>query len=263
MTERTQFLVLSSGYENNLGVESYQQYKSRYPRTSNEHYQTALTRVGNALKNVAEQDDFAWEFNVLECKQENAFCLPGGKVAVYSGLMPEFKNEAELACVVAHEVGHAIARHGGERMSWNYLTTIGSFGISRCLENATVDDIYALGSEYGVMLPFSRKHEYEADLIGMYLMAKAGYDPQAAIQFWTHFAKTQSSFITAMQSTHPCDQDRITHLSEHLEEARKLYRECKVKKGFGETLRYNGATATPAPQGTEQPKSEPVFDISI
>lgn len=228
---RKQFVVLTEGYENSLGASSYNEYKNKYKPTTNERQQAVLKRVGQALAKVSGQTGFAWEFNVLDSPIENAFCLPGGKVAVYNGLMKKFKNEAELACVVAHEVGHALARHGGERMSWGYLQTIGSFGLSYV--NTTAQSVYGIGSEYGVMLPFSRSHETEADLIGLQLMAKAGYDPQAAVDFWKHFGSGSSDIFTALMSTHPCDADRVSELSVHLETARELYDQSVDKRGFG------------------------------
>ncbi len=231
VTGRTQFVVLTAGYENRLGASSYQEYKSKYGPSANECQQAVLRRVGQALARVSGQTNFAWKFNVLDSPIENAFCLPGGKVAVYNGLMKRFKNEAELACVVAHEVGHAIARHGGERMSWGYLQTIGSLGLSQA--GTTAQSVYGIGTEYGVMLPFSRSHEAEADLIGLQLMAKAGYDPQAAIDFWQRFGSGSNDAFTALMSTHPCDADRVSELTMHLDEARELYNSSEVKRGFG------------------------------
>ena len=174
--------------------------------------------------------------NVLESDTVNAFCLPGGKVAVYTAMMKQFSNEAELACVVAHEVGHAIARHGGERTSWSYLQALGTLGIST-LGNDTMQTIYGIGAEYGVMLPYSRMHENEADLIGLYLMAKAGYDPKAAVDFWKKFNTGNSSKLDEMLSTHPCDATRVENLSKHLEEAEALYAKAADKRGLGVAIK--------------------------
>ena len=234
---RTQFIVVTEGYENGLGVSSYQEYKSKYKPTSNEAQQEVLRRVGKALAEVSGQANFDWEFNVLDSSIENAFCLPGGKVAVYNGIMKMFGNEAELACVVAHEVGHAIARHGGERMSWGYLKQIGTLGLST-FGGETAQTIYGIGSEYGVMLPFSRSNETEADLIGLHLMAKAGYDPKAAVDFWQRFSEKHGAgdIITSLTSTHPCNSDRIADLKEKLADARKLYDQSPRKRGFGVKL---------------------------
>ena len=189
ITDRTQLMLTTSGYENTLGIEAYAEYKAKYRRLTNLEYNEALARCGKAIAKASEADDFEWEFIVLDTNIQNAFCLPGGKVAVYSGLMEVMNNEAELACIVAHEVAHAIARHGGERMSWGYLQKLGALGMALGVNNETLNNIYGTGSQLGVMLPFSRDNEYEADLIGLILMAKAGYNPQAAIHFWTRFSR--------------------------------------------------------------------------
>lgn len=237
VTERSQLILTSESYENQLGAEAYAEYKQKYPRSTNARYNEALNRVGNAVKNVSGQSGFQWEFLVLESAEQNAFCLPGGKVAVYSGLMKVMKNEAELACVVAHEVGHAIARHGGERMSWAQLQAIGALGLAIGLENETVNGIYGTGTELGVMLPFSRDNEHEADRIGLLLMARAGYNPQASVQFWSRFGQGKNpSFLDRLTSTHPCDADRIANLKKHMPEAEAAYRKAATRRDYGVAL---------------------------
>ena len=232
ITERTQLMLSSADTENAEGLTAYNQYKDKFRPTANAAQQALLQKVGNAIKDVAGETEFQWEFTVLESSTINAFCLPGGKVAVYTGIMPKFANEAEMACVVAHEIGHALARHGGERVSWNYLKVAGSLGVAM-FGGETAQTLYGLGSEYGVILPFSRSHESEADLIGLYLMAKAGYDPQAAVSFWEKFNTGNSSILDELTSTHPCDATRIQDLKEHMAEAMEYYRQCPDKKGLG------------------------------
>ena len=232
MTGRTQLMLSSSASENELGASAYNEYKQQTKPTSNANQQAVLARVGNSIKDASGETSFAWEFNVLESDTVNAFCLPGGKVAVYTGMMRKFSNEAELACVVAHEVGHAIARHGGERSSWSQLQSLGMSGVA-AYGNETAQTIYGIGTEYGLMLPYSRKHENEADLIGLYLMAKAGYDPQAAVDFWKKFDTGNSSKLDELLSTHPCDATRVANLSEHLAEAQEIYSQCAAKRGLG------------------------------
>jgi len=241
MTGRSQLMLSTESSEQELGATAYAEYKRETKPTTNAAQQALLQRVGNAIKDASDEKSFAWEFNVLESDTVNAFCLPGGKVAVYTGIMKKFANEAEMACVVAHEVGHAIARHGGERTSWSYLQAIGTLGIST-LGNSTLQTVYGIGSEYGVMLPYSRMHENEADLIGLYLMAKAGYDPQASIDFWKKFNTGNSSKLDEMLSTHPCDATRIENLSEHLPEAQAIYSQSAVKRGLGVSI-ANGIPA--------------------
>lgn len=235
LTGRHQLMLSSSNYENQLGLDGYKQYKEKYQRSKNEQYNRVLAHVGSALKKVAEQDDFQWEFIVLDTKEQNAFCLPGGKVAVLAGIMDLMENEAELACVVGHEIGHAIARHSGERLSWGYLQTLGILGLGLANDNAAL--IFGVGSELGVMLPFSRSNESEADYIGLMLMAKAGYDPAAAISFWQKFGNG-SHGLKDFLSTHPNGDKRIADLRKALPEAQKFYQNAKVQLGLGETLAH-------------------------
>ena len=238
VSDRTQLMLTTQSYENSAGAEAFAQYKAEYPESRNQVYKTALARCGRAIAAVSEQDDFQWEFIVLETNIQNAFCLPGGKVAVYSGLLDVMKNEAELAAVVSHEAAHAIARHGGERLSWSYLQHLGALGVALGFNDETLTEIYGIGTELGVMLPFSRSNEYEADLIGLILMAKAGYDPQQAVNFWQRFSAGKTvNWVEKVTSTHPCDADRIENLEKHLEPALELYRQCPDKKGKGTIFR--------------------------
>ncbi len=234
ITGRSQLMLTGESYENQLGKEAYNEYLKQYPRSTNTVYTSALNRVGRAIQEVSGQDDFEWEFNVLQSKTENAFCLPGGKVAVYSGLIDVMNNEAELACVVAHEVGHAIARHSGERLSWSELRALGALGVAIGLNDEPANQIYGVGTELGVMLPFSRSNEYEADQIGLILMARAGYNPQAALDFWSRFSQGKSSsLLDTITSTHPCDVDRIKNFDEYLPQAKEEFRAAKVKRNYG------------------------------
>ncbi len=240
VTDRTQLLLTSSDYENRLGTEAYAEYKAQYPRSTNAGYNQALERCGRAIVAVAGQNDFDWEFIVLNSSTQNAFCLPGGKVAVYSGIMDLMNNEAELAFVVAHEIGHAIARHSGERMSWGYLQSLGGLLVAIGFQNDTINGVYGTGTELGVMLPFSRSNETEADLIGLLLMAKAGYNPRASVQFWTRFSgSSQAGVLGNLMSTHPCDSDRIAEMNRNMSRADEEYRKCANPKGYGTVFQHN------------------------
>ena len=232
---RSQFLLTTESYENELGVDAYEEYKKEYPVSKNMEYTQALDRCGNAIKSVAGQDDFAWEFTVLDSEIKNAFCLPGGKVAVYSGIMDDMNNEAELAFVVAHEIGHAIARHGGEKMTRSILQSVGAVLVSSIFDNELIDAVYGTGTELGVMLPYSRSNESEADAIGLILMARAGYDPSASYTFWKRFTNNGegSSKLETILSTHPCDADRIAAMEANEPAARAEYERAKTKYGFG------------------------------
>ena len=234
ITDRTQLMLTTSAYENELGATAYAEYQAKYKRSNNSEYNQALARCGKAIAQVAAVDDFDWQFVVLETDEENAFCLPGGKVAVYSGIIKKMRNEAELAFVVAHEVGHAIARHGGERLSWSYLQSFGGLLVDLGLQNERVSEIYGIGTNLGVMLPFSRSNESEADLIGLLLMAKAGYQPEASVEFWTRFTQnSQSSVLGDWLSTHPSDSSRIAALKENMPMAEQEYRKASTRRGYG------------------------------
>ncbi len=240
VTGRSQFLLTTESYENSLGAESYEEYKKEYPVSKNAEYNAALARCGNAIKAVAGMDDFEWEFTVLDSEIQNAFCLPGGKVAVYSGIMDGMENEAELAFVVGHEIGHAIARHGGERMSRSIIQSVGAVLVSAAFNSETIDAIYGTGTELGVMLPYSRSNESEADIIGLVLMARAGYDPSASYTFWRRFTNNAegSSKLESILSTHPCDSDRIRAMEENEPMAREEYNKAPTKYGFGKTFTH-------------------------
>ena len=211
ITGRTQLMLSSDANEREMGATAYGEYKAQTKPSADASQQALLARVGAAVKDAAGDTGFEWEFTVL---QSDA-------------------NEAELACVVAHEVGHAIARHGGERMSWSQLQAIGTLGLSLVGCSDQAQQIYGIGTQYGILLPYSRSHESEADLIGLYLMAKAGYDPQASVTFWKRFGTGNSSKLGELASTHPCDETRVKNLSEHMDEAKALYQKCAKKRGLG------------------------------
>ena len=244
VTGRSQLLLTTESYENSLGAESYEEYKKEYPKSTNAEYNAALERCGNAIKAVANEmggtDDFEWEFTVLDSEIQNAFCLPGGKVAVYSGIMDGMNNEAELAFVVGHEIGHAVARHGGEKMTRSILQNVGAYIVSATFESEIIDAVYGTGTELGVMLPYSRSNESEADAIGLILMARAGYDPSASYTFWKRFTNNAegSSKLAAILSTHPCDSDRIAAMEAGEPAAREEYNKAKTKYGFGKTFTH-------------------------
>ena len=233
-TERVQLILTPASYEQKLGLNSYEEYKAENQISTNKAYTEALKRCGDAIVAVSGEPDLEWEFSLFESKTQNAFCLPGGKVAVYTGIVELMNNEAELAFVVAHEIAHALARHGGERMSWGYLKTLGGSLVGALSGSSAAGTLFNKGAEFGVMLPFSRSNEYEADLIGMQLMAKAGYNPEAAVQFWSKFtADSEESILDGMMSTHPRDEERIQAMKGNLTTANALYAQAPDKKGYG------------------------------
>lgn len=196
------------------------------------------TRIQKAVETYMAQnnlsshlDGFKWEFNLIESNTVNAFCMPGGKVAFYTGIMPICQNEIGVAVVMGHEVAHAIANHGGERMSQGLIQQMGGAALSVALKEkpeATQQlalSAYGVGSNVLGILPYSRLHESEADKLGLIFMAMAGYDPQEAPKFWQRMSslsggKTTPEFL----STHPSDQTRINDLNKAMPEALKYYK---------------------------------------
>ncbi len=237
LTGRSQFILTSLEEEKSMGLTAYKQYKAKFGTSSNTTYNAALRSCGAAIVKATEYTAYDWEYTVFQSSTQNAFCLPGGKIAVYSGLMDLMKNEAELAFVVSHEVAHALARHSGEQASWEKLQSLGSSILASNAESTAAASAYQKATELGVMLPFSRKHEYEADKIGMILMAKAGYKPSAAIEFWSRFTKgSNAGFLDGWMSTHPCDDDRIAAMRANLPEAEAAYAKASSRKEYGMSL---------------------------
>lgn len=243
VTERRRLLVTSESSENEMGLTAYQDVLKSEPVTKNEKYQELVKRVGQRIAAVADRPDFNWEFNVIESKTQNAFCLPGGKVAVYTGLLPVCQDEAGLAVVMSHEVAHAIARHGGERMTYQTAQNLGKTAVGMVLQKQEeqkkqiVLTAYGAASQYGVILPYSRKHELEADHIGLLLMAKAGYDPSVAPGFWERFSSLkQGDAPMEWLSTHPSDARRAAALRELLPTAMQNYEASAEKHGMGEAI---------------------------
>jgi predicted Zn-dependent protease len=184
---------------------------------------------------VSGEKGFKWEFNVIESNQNNAFALPGGKVAVYSGIAKTAQNSHALAAVMGHEVAHATARHGGERMSQGVISQIGMTAASVGLRNnknaGMIMGALGVGAQFGVMLPFSRKHESEADKIGMIYMAKAGYDPREAEGFWKRMNAAGGSKQPTFMSTHPGPSQRAAVLAKLAAspEIQQYYRASQVQ----------------------------------
>ncbi|HBZ00877.1 MAG TPA: peptidase M48, partial [candidate division Zixibacteria bacterium] len=178
----------------------------------------------NALK------DYQWEFNLIKDDSTiNAWCMPGGKVAVYTGILPVTKNDTGMAIVLGHEISHAVARHGDERMSQGILTQLGGVALEVALKNkpaqtqALFMNAYGAGATLGFILPYSRTQESEADHLGLIFMAMAGYDPHAAIAFWERMAQASKGAPPAFLSDHPSDQTRINDIQKLIPEAMQYY----------------------------------------
>jgi predicted Zn-dependent protease len=216
--------------EAQMGLSAFEQTKAQTPISRNRAENERLQRVGKRISRVAKLPNARWEFVLFESDEPNAFALPGGKVGVYTGILPITKDDTGLATVVAHEIAHASARHGAERVSQGMAVQLGGAVLSGVLGaygvgGATGDlamQAYGLGSQVGVMLPYSRTQELEADRIGLLYMARAGYDPREAIAFWQRFAAYNSGKGGGMPeflSTHPMDRNRIVQLQKFMPQA--------------------------------------------
>lgn len=194
--------------------------------------QTAVTKLMTQNKKYKKRiSGFKWEFNLVEDKTVNAWCMPGGKVVFYTGIMPVCEDETGVAVVMGHEIAHAIASHGNERMSQGLATQLGGIGLAVAVQNKPKETqnlfmtAFGIGSQVGVILPFSRLHESEADKMGLIFMAMAGYDPSKAIDFWQRMDKMSGSGGTPeFLSTHPAHNTRIANIKKWLPEAQKYYK---------------------------------------
>jgi predicted Zn-dependent protease len=245
VTGRRDINLVSEGEEMQLGLASFDQIKTNTPVSKDPAINDMVQRVGKRIAAVADKDmpNAKWEFVVFDSKEANAFCLPGGKVGVYTGIMPIAKDDAGLATVLGHEIGHAVAHHGASRMSKAMVSQgvgqaagalVGSTQYAQYQD--TFMSLYGIGSKVAVELPYSRKQESEADEIGVIYMARAGYDPKAAVEFWQRFSGYtqqqgggQSSFFSKFLSTHPLDKDRIAQLQALLPKAQAEYAKSKTQ----------------------------------
>lgn len=237
VTGRRQLMLVGSAEELQLGLTEFEKMKKEVPISRDQAAQALVNRVGARIAAVADLPNAQWEFVVFESSTPNAFCLPGGKVGIYTGILPITKDEAGLATVIGHEVAHAAARHGAERMSEAMaLGTVGSVA-SSYLGSEKPDlepfftSAYGVGSQLVRVLPHSRGQEARADQIGLIYMARAGYDPEAAVAFWQRFAefnRQQGGGETLwFLRTHPVDEDRIANLQKYLPQARQEFRPAR------------------------------------
>jgi predicted Zn-dependent protease len=235
-------MLVSVEQEARLGAQAYEQVLSKEKISDDEHMTAVLNRVGKRIAAVANRPNFAWEFKLIESDQVNAFCLPGGKIAVYTGILPIMKNEAGMAIVIGHEVAHATARHGAERMSQHLTAAVVQEAIGVGLQDASKETrdaalaAFGAGAKVGVLLPYSRTHELEADQLGLILAAKAGYDPREAVPLWQRMAKAAKNKPPEFLSTHPHEEHRIERLRELMEDAMEEYQDAKHQHGLGEPL---------------------------
>ena len=235
VTGRHELNFVSADQEMALGLSSFDQVKKETPISRDPTLNAQVERVGKRIAAVAGKDlqGAQWEFVVFESPEANAFCLPGGKVGVYSGILTITRDDAGLATVLGHEIGHAVAHHGASRMSQAMLTQAGGQALSSTLSatdpkwQSAASVAYGLGSKVAIELPYSREQESEADHIGLVYMARAGYDPKAAVAFWQRFMEYNNqrggSSMPTFLRDHPVDAVRIKQLQGWLPEADAEY----------------------------------------
>jgi len=246
MTGRRQLSLISDTEMNAMSFQQYDQVIAESKLSDDAEATAMVRRVGTRIQKAVEDyfrtegsmdhlAGYEWEFNLIESDQVNAWCMPGGKVAFYTGILPICKDENGVAVVMGHEIAHAIAEHGNERMSTQLAMALGGMALSEAVKNepektqALYMTAFAVGAQYGAMLPFSRKHESEADHMGLNMMAMAGYDPRLAPAFWERMAAAGGAAPPEFLSTHPSDETRIRQLNEHMPEAMEYYRQATLR----------------------------------
>ncbi len=242
LSGRKQFAPIPSSQMISLGKSSYQEVMNNSQLSDNAQYKDMVSDAGRRVTAAVEEymsengmakqiDGYRWEYHVLEEDILNAWCMPGGKIAFYEGIMPVCQDENGVAVVMGHEIAHAVARHSNERLSQQLAIQLGGLALSEALkkESQTTQQLalaaFGLGAQVGVMLPYSRKHETEADELGLYFMAMAGYDPREAPDFWQRMMEKSQGQGRPPEflSTHPDPKSRIRKLNRAMDEALKYY----------------------------------------
>jgi len=240
LTGRKQLNMIPSSEMLAMSYQQYDQFLTENKPSSNQSNAEMVKRVGHKIQLAVEQylkqnghsellKGYDWEFNLVDNDQVNAWCMPGGKVVVYTGILPITKDETGLAVVMGHEIAHAIAEHGNERMSQQLIQQAGATGLMIALNEKPQETqmlwsmVYGYGTQYAVMLPYSRTHESEADHLGLIFMSMAGYNPQEAPAFWERMSAVGGAAPPEILSTHPSDATRINNLNSWMPEAMKYY----------------------------------------
>ena len=241
ITGRKQFNFIPASEMQTLSYQQYGDFMKTAKLSSDAVNSALVKKVGGNIRdavvrylaqnNLSSQiSGYSWEFNLVQDPQVNAWCMPGGKVVVYTGILPITQNETGLAIVLGHEIAHAIAQHGSERMSQQLLTQLGGIGLQEAIKNKpqVTQQIFmtafGLGTQVGVLLPYSRLQESEADHLGLIFMAMAGYDPNQAVPFWQRMSSMGGQKPPAFLSDHPADATRIQDIQKELPEALKYYK---------------------------------------
>jgi predicted Zn-dependent protease len=242
ITGRSQLSLIPGNSMLSMSLQQYDSFLKEHKLSTNKEQTEMVKRVGARIQDAVERyfrekgmasrlADYKWEFNLVEDKQVNAWCMPGGKVVVYTGILPVTQGETGLAVVLGHEISHAIAEHGNERMSQGLLAQFGGVALAEALSAqpaATQQlwmSVYGVGAQYGAILPYGRMQEGEADHLGLIFMAMAGYDPNEAISFWQRMASQKGGQAPPeFLSTHPSDATRIEKIKQLIPEAMKYYK---------------------------------------
>lgn len=231
ITGRSQIVDMSREQEATLGLQSYRQILSREQVIGSGEQVNTIRMIGDRIAQAAAADDpgFNWEYNLVQSDQANAFALPGGKVAVYTGILPVAQNVDGLAVIMGHEIAHAIARHGAERMAYQKLTQLGTMaagmsvsGMDRGQQQMVMAALGA-GAKFGLLLPFSRDHESEADYIGLIYLARACFDPLEAPKLWERMGQQGGQAPPEFMSTHPNSSTRVRQFEQWMPEALEIY----------------------------------------
>ena len=241
ITGRKQLDLIPDDQMMAMSYQQYGEFLKANPVSADKENTALVKRVGVRIQGAVERyfrekgissqlRDYQWEFNLIESDEVNAWAMPGGKVVVYSGLLPVAETEAGLAVVIGHEIAHAVAKHGDERMSQALLTQMGGVALSEALKNKPEEtqslwlSVYGVGAQVGVLLPYSRTQESEADHLGLIFMAMAGYDPNKAVAFWERMsAQKNGATPPEFLSTHPSDRTRISNMKKLIPEAMQYY----------------------------------------
>ena len=260
ITGRKQLNLVSDSEVLSLSLQEYNDYIQTAKKSTDQAATAMVTKVGKNIANAVERyyqsinqeellKDYSWEFNLIDDPQVNAFCMPGGKIVVYTGILPVTQDETGLAVVLGHEVAHAVAKHANERMSQQVAAQYGAQALSVLTGKASgstqaiAQQVYGLGAQYGVLLPFNRTQESEADHLGLIFMVIAGYNPEAALPFWQRMAQNGQSTPEFM-STHPSDATRIAAIQKEIPEAMEVYKGVWGKYPAGYTPAVGTTTTT-------------------
>ncbi len=242
ITGRRQLNLIPSSQMLGMSFQQYDQFLKEHKVITGTPQAKMVERVGRRIQKAVERyfaehgmsnrlSGYKWEFHLVQDPQVNAWCMPGGKVVVYTGILPITKTEAGLAVVLGHEIAHAVAEHGNERMSQGLMVQLGGLALSKALESKPKETqqlfltAFGVGAQVGVLLPFSRTQESEADHLGLIFMSMAGYDPHEAVNFWQRMVKMSGgNKPPEFLSTHPSDETRVRQLLKWLPEALKYYK---------------------------------------